>query len=102
MSDVMQAEIIPDIYSYAKDVALDKAGIKDLSGTNEKLAQIEEEQGTDALIAYLSISKMEGSGSFGGLVKDDWINYLDSSDLTPLQKAYIFRLKYPKSDNPFE
>lgn len=102
-SDVMQAEIIPDIYSYAKDVALDKAGIKDLSGTNEKLAQIEEEQGTDALIAYLSISKMEGSGSSGGLVKDDWINYLDASDLTPLQKAYIFNLKYPKSkDNPFD
>ena len=102
MSDVMQAEIIPDIYSYAKDIALDKAGIKDLSGTNEKLAQIEEEQGTDALVAYLSISKMEGSGSSGGLVKDDWINYLDSSDLTPLQKAYIFRLKYPKSENPFD
>lgn len=159
-----QADIISDIYSLSKAIALQDVVGKDMSEANAKLNDIYQSSGAQGLIDYLVmdarvdsgasgtkqadvIDYLKGSGfddgtagdylvtsgkvslegnngkvydRYGGeglyqyiqmnnydfngdgrKTKDDVIKYLDRSDLTPAQKAYFFRLKYPKSENPY-
>ena len=159
-----QADIISDIYSLSKAIALQDVVGKDMSETNAKLNDIYQSSGAQGLIDYLVMDARVDSGASGtkqadvidylkesgfddgtagdylvtsgkvslegnngkvydryggeGLyqyiqmnnydfngdgrkTKDDVIKYLDRSDLTPAQKAYFFRLKYPKSENPY-
>lgn len=159
-----QADIISDIYSLSKDIALQDVVGKDMSDSNAKLNDIYQKSGAQGLIDYLVMDARVDSGAsstkqadvieylkengfddetagdylitsgkvrlegnngkvydrYGGeglyqyiqmnnydfngdgrKTKDDVIKYLDRSDLTPAQKAYFFRLKYPKSENPY-
>ena len=159
-----QADIISDIYSLSKAIALQDVVGKDMSEANSKLNDIYQSSGAQGLIDYLVMDARVDSGASGtkqadvidylkesgfddgtagdylvtsgkvslegnngkvydryggeGLyqyiqmnnydfngdgrkTKDDVIKYLDRSDLTPAQKAYFFRLKYPKSENPY-
>lgn len=159
-----QADIISDIYSLSKAIALQDVVGKDMSEANAKLNDIYQSSGAQGLIDYLVMDARVDSGASGtkqadvidylkesgfddgtagdylvtsgkvslegnngkvydryggeGLyqyiqmnnydfngdgrkTKDDVIKYLDRSDLTPAQKAYFFRLKYPKSENPY-
>lgn len=159
-----QADIISDIYSLSKDIALQDVVGKDMSDSNAKLNDIYQKSGAQGLIDYLMMDARVDSGAsstkqadvieylkengfddetagdylvtsgkvrlegnngkvydrYGGeglyqyiqmnnydfngdgrKTKDDVIKYLDRSDLTPAQKAYFFRLKYPKSENPY-
>lgn len=159
-----QADIISDIYSLSKAIALQDVVGKDMSEANAKLNDIYQSSGAQGLIDYLVMDARVDSGASGtkqadvidylkesgfddgtagdylvtsgkvslegnnGKVYDryggeglyqyiqmnnydfngdgrktkyDVIKYLDRSDLTPAQKAYFFRLKYPKSENPY-
>lgn len=159
-----QADIISDIYSLSKDIALQDVVGKDMSDSNAKLNDIYQKSGAQGLIDYLVMDARVDSGAsstkqadvieylkengfddetagdylvtsgkvrlegnngkvydrYGGeglyqyiqmnnydfngdgrKTKDDVIKYLDRSDLSPAQKAYFFRLKYPKSENPY-
>lgn len=159
-----QSDIISDIYSLSKDIALQDVVGKDMSDSNAKLNDIYQKSGAQGLIDYLVMDARVDSGAsstkqadvidylkesgfddgtagdylvtsgkvslegnngkvydrYGGeglyqyiqmnnydfngdgrKTKDDVIKYLDRSDLTPAQKAYFFRLKYPKSENPY-
>ena len=159
-----QADIISDIYSLSKDIALQDVVGKDMSDSNAKLNDIYQKSGAQGLIDYLVMDARVDSGAsstkqadvieylkengfddetagdylvtsgkvrlegnngkvydrYGGeglyqyiqmnnydfngdgrKTKDDVIKYLDRSDLTPAQKTYFFRLKYPKSENPY-
>lgn len=101
LDDSIKAETIADLYTLTKALAENSVMDKPLSSTNQNLSNIYNDQGADALVTYLQIGNTEGSGSGGALKKEDWTRMLRQSDLTNLQKAYIFHMKYPKSDNPF-
>lgn len=101
MDDSVKAETIADVYALSKALAENSVVGKDISQNYQKAAQVYNDQGIEAAVTYLKIGNMDGSGTNGSLKKDDWIKYLDDSSLTPVQKAYIYRLKY-KSDNPFD
>ena len=102
LDDSIKAQTLADIYSLTKALAENSVVGKELSSTNKNLESLYTKQGADALVTYLKIGNTDGNGSGGALVKEDWENLLRQSDLTRLQKAYIFRMKYPKSENPFE
>ena len=68
-----------------------------LEGNNSK---VYDRYGGEGLYQYIQMNNYDFNGD-GSKTKNDVIKYLDRSDLTPAQKAYFFRLKYPKSENPY-
>ena len=61
------------------------------SGT-DKLQKVYDEKGTDVALEYLHMEQGANADGDGGLKKQEVIDWLNSSNLSNLQKAYLFHM----------
>lgn len=101
MEDSARVETIADIYALTKALAENSVVGKEIPKTQQKIAKVYEDQGIDMLIPYLLVNNNLDYNGDGHEKKEDVISFLDDSNFTPVQKAYLFALKYPKSENPY-
>lgn len=90
-------EMIPflqtsSIDDYKKGDYLTYAGIAD----SDKYNTIRSRYGSDVVWDYAASTAQDYNGD-GKTGQEDMIVYLDSTDLTPVQKAYLFKTRYPDS-----
>lgn len=97
--DVNSEEFIP----YLMDSSMDdekKGNYLIYSGAanikSDTLSQVYSEMGSEGVYHYKAATSMDYNGD-GKKGQDDMISYLDRTDLSPAQKAYLFRVKNPKS-----
>lgn len=97
--DVNSEEFIP----YLMDSSMDdekKGNYLIYSGAanikSDTLSQVYSEMGSEGVYHYKAATSMDYNGD-GKKGQDDMISYLDSTNLTPVQKAYLFKAKNPKS-----
>ena len=94
---VSSDEMIPflqtsSIDDYKKGDYLTYAGIAD----SDKYNTIRSRYGSDVVWDYAASTAQDYNGD-GKTGQEDMIVYLDSTDLTPVQKAYLFKTRYPDS-----
>lgn len=100
-----------DVISYLQDSGMDDetageylvtSGKVNLDSENGRSNNgiVYDQYGGAGLYQYVQMNNYDFNGD-GRKTKDDVIAYLDRADMSPTQKAYFFRLKYPKSENPY-
>ena len=103
LSDSSQAEMASDLYSLSKAIALQDVVGKDMSESNAKLYDIYQEQGASGLVQYLTLKSAADTSGNGSITQEEAQSYLDSTNLTRLQKAYYWRmLNSSWKSNPYD
>lgn len=103
ISKSTQADMIEDLYGLSQAVAYNKVGGKPLSEANAKLYGIYQDEGTDMLVQYLSMRAAADADGNGSTSQEEARNYLDSTSLSNLQKAYLWRMANKSwKKNPYE
>ena len=103
ISKSTQADMIEDLYGLSQAVAYNKVGGKPLSEANAKLYGIYQDEGTDMLVQYLSMRAAADADGNGSTSQEEARNYLDSTSLSNLQKAYLWRMTNKLwRKNPYE
>lgn len=97
-----QADMVSDLYSLSNAIALQYVVGKDMSDNNAKLYDIYQEQGATGLVQYLTFKSGADTSGNGSLTQDEAQAYLDSTNLTRLQKAYYWHMYNPSwKKNPY-
>lgn len=103
ISKSTQADMVEDLYGLSQAVAYNKVGGKPLSEANAKLYGIYQDEGTDMLVQYLSMRAAADADGNGSTSQEEARNYLDSTSLSNLQKAYLWRMTNKSwRKNPYE
>ena len=92
LTDSAQAEIVSDLYALSNAIALRNVVSKEMNETNTELYSVYREQGADGLIEYLKMKYLASTDGNNSINQDEAQAYLDSTDLTNLQKAYYWRM----------
>lgn len=103
ISKSAQADMIEDLYGLSQAVAYNKVGGKPLSDSYAKLYGIYQDEGQDMLIQYLTMKGAADADGNGSTSQEEAQNYLDSTNLSNLQKAYLWRMANKSwKKNPYE
>lgn len=101
-----------DVIAYLQDSGMDDetageylvtSGKVNLNSDNGRSNNgiVYDKYGGAGLYQYVQMNNYDFNGD-GRKTQDDVIAFLDRADMSPTQKAYFFRLRYPKSkENPF-
>ena len=96
-----------DVIAYLRDSGVDNEAAGQYLATSGKVnldgnnGEVYSRYGGEGLYQYVQMNNYD-SNNDGRKTKEDVIAYLDHSNMTPAQKEYFFRLKYPKAkDNPY-
>lgn len=108
MTSDEKADALEDVYSYAKAVAAESIGRQYSGGGGRANKAIDaEDAGIDAVTFLLfaeaasNFTAKDASGqSVNGLKKERVTNYINSLDLTPAQKDYLYLSQYSESGLP--
>ena len=108
MTSDEKADALEDVYSYAKAVAAESIGRQYSGGGGRANKAIDaEDAGIDAVTFLLFAeaasnfdAKDETGQSVNGLKKERVINYINSLDLEPSQKDYLYLTLYKESGLP--
>ena len=98
-----------DVIAYLQDSGMDDNTAGDYLVTSGKVSLdsdgernnnglVYDQYGGAGLYQYVQMNNYDFNGD-GRKTQDDVIAFLDRSDMSPTQKAYFFRLRYPKSKN---
>ncbi|MEG1275533.1 MAG: hypothetical protein RSD27_07565, partial [Ruthenibacterium sp.] len=72
------------------------------AGNTDKANQVFTDKGADMALEYVHMGMDGDFDKNGSVQKDEAVSYLDSSDLTNLQKAYLLRMMNKSWKNPWE